>query len=214
MKKIYFLLIFTLVGCSPTKNVISPIKYKEDINVHIPKVAYIYWTPGKRVGSEVTQRFSSGSYGTLQNGSGGVGELLGSVIVAAIIQQHQKNNPSQYVNEYGKADQAVFITSLRDTLVHNNVFKKVELTSDLRKVSDKDVLISVYFKTARVTNSSNVTLTVNLLLKTAGKALCDKTYLVQNDPLKLKGFLEKKTDASQKLLTEIIEAIKQWVGGK
>ncbi|MBU0744377.1 MAG: hypothetical protein KKE11_03305 [Gammaproteobacteria bacterium] len=202
---------FFLAGCASPKNIIAPLKYQDDIKMHVPKNAYIYWISGKHVSKEKTSYAVSGS-----SGQGGIGEAVGSLIFAAIDNQNQKNNPSQYTHEYGKADAAVFITSLRDALTEQNVFKNTELVTNLDQVRSQDVLIKIYFKTARITDINNVTLTVTLSIKTGNKPAYEKTYLVQNDPdkaFKVKTFLEKKTDASQKLLTAIICGIKQWNEG-
>jgi len=197
---------FNLLGCAPTKVVIAPLRYNNDIGLHIAKTAHIHWTPGRRVSSEIPKYTPQGS-------GGGLAGLIVTAIDATIDHHQRKNHPSEYNNEYGKADETVFITSLRDTLDHQNVFKKIELTTDLNKVCPQDILIKIYFKTARVVDISDIKLTVNLSIKTGHRPSYEKTYLVQNDSYeisKARTFIEKKTEVSQKLLTEIINGIKQW----
>lgn len=207
MKKFLYLIVIitalSTIGCAPNKSVIPPLQYQDNIDMHVPKAAHIYWIPGKQVGHEK----SAGVYYANNNGLAGA---IGTLVVASIQNQHRKNNPSQYVYEYGKADEVVFITSLRDILEQKNIFKTVELTTDLNKVRPNDVLIKIYFKTARVHSFSDITLTVNLSIETNKKHKYERTYLVQNDSLKSKNFLEKKTEVSQKLLISIINGIQQW----
>lgn len=203
---------FSLTGCAPTRNVMSPLQYKDTIDIHVPKVAHIYWIPGKQVAGEV----QSGGYVTGSGNQGIVGALVGMAVLGVIDSHDRKHNPSKYVRDYGKADEAIFITSLRDTLERQDVFKKVELTTDLNKVGSKDVLIKVYFKTTRVNVRENnlITLTVNLLIQSGHQPQYERTYLIQNDPLVSKTLLERKTEVSQKLLTAVIGGIKQWHRGE
>jgi hypothetical protein len=198
----------TLTGCAPTKIVMPPLKHHEDIGLHIAKTAHIYWIPGRLIASE-KQKVYMGSTG----GGSGLAVLLVNAVEATIDHHQRKNHPSEYAYEYGKADEAVFITSLRDILAQQNVFKNVELTTDLNKVQAKDVLIKVYFKTARVIDLVDIKLSVVLSIKSGSRPVYERTYLAQNDPYhisKAKTFVERKTEASQKLLTEIIHGIKQW----
>lgn len=195
-----------LAGCAPTKNIIPPLKYRDDIGIHSSKTAHIQWIPGKMVGDEkITHSHSS-------NSNGGLGAIVSGLVITAIDNQQRKNNPSQYVNEYAKADEVVFITSLRDVLNEQNVFKNVELVTDLNNVKTKDVLIKIYFKSARVTKYSNITLMVQLTIQAGKKPPFERTYLAQNNhEEQYKNFVENKTSVSQRLLSDIINGIKQWL---
>lgn len=126
-----FLSAFILSGCAPKKNVIPKLRYQEDIGITVPKKACIYWVPGRRVGSEKASPTYSASY---SSGSSGAAGAVGSVAVTLLANmmqaQHKKNNPSQYTYEYGKADEVVFITSLKDILLEQNTFKDVELITN------------------------------------------------------------------------------------
>ena len=199
---------FILVGCAPSKVVIPPLQHNESIDIHVPKTAHVHWVPGKRVASEKpTYRSSS---------SNGLAGFAVDLIWGVADQQNRKNKPSEYSNEYGKADEVVFVTSLRDVLDQQNVFKKVKLTTDLSEVRPQDVLIKIYFKTARVVDISCNKLTVSLSIKAGNRALYERTYFVQNDPYgksKAKTFVEKKTEVSKKLLALVVNGIKQWHKG-
>jgi hypothetical protein len=211
MKKILYLFViisvFATIGCAPNKKVIPPLQYQNDINIHIPKIAHIYWIPGKQAGHELS---NSSAYSAPNNN--GLAGVIGTLVVASIQNQHRKNNPSQYIYEYGKADQVVFITSLKDILEQKNIFKSIDLVTSLDKINTKDVTIKIYFKTTRVTfiNDYTVNLSVNLAIQ-SGNRQYERTYFVQNEePAKSNDFLAKKTEVSQKLLTLIINGIQQW----
>lgn len=210
-----FFIGISLIGCTPNKNVIPALQYRDQINIHIPKKACIYWVPGKQVAHEL----STASENVSDLGGNGLARLIGDLIVISIQSQHRKNNPSQYILEYGKADEVVVITSLRDILERQNVFKSIELITDPSEVNARDVLIRIYFKTARVSRDRIVKLSVNLSIKTGNRSPYERTYLIQSDEetggiFKSKTFLEKKTEASQELLASIINGIKQWDEGK
>lgn len=212
--KIFYLpfLLFTLAGCTPTKNVIPPLRHNEDVGIHIAKTAYLHWIPGRQVASEKAMSTST-SYSANGQNNNGLAGLITSMMASAIENQYRKNRPSEYLYEYSKADEAVFITSLRDTLIQQSVFKNVELVTDTSKVSAKDVLIEIYFKTARVVDFEDIKLTVSLTIKSGNRPPYEKTYLTLNDPpetSKTKKFIEKKTEVSQKILTMIIDGIKKW----
>ena len=197
------------------KNVMPPLKYHDDIDIHVPKVAHIYWTPGKQAAHELSNNVS------MTTGGSGIAGLVGALVATSIQEHHRKNNPSQYLREYGKADEAVFITSLRDVLVEQDVFKNVELTNDLSKISPNDVVIKVYFKSTRITFKYDyiITLTVNLSIQANNRPLYERTFLIQNNTpepaftFKSKTFTEIKTEVSQKLLVSILNGIKQWHRG-
>ncbi|MEI8055664.1 MAG: hypothetical protein WCH10_06750 [bacterium] len=204
---------FFLVGCAPSKRVIPSLQYHDAIGMSIPKKAHIYWVPGKQASHEIPP---SAGY----SGNSGLAGLIVNLMFTSVESQHRKSNPSQYVLEYGKADEAVFLTSLRDVLEQQHVFKSVDLTTDISKVNANDVLIKIYFKTTRVTVNSGylIKLSVNLSIQTGRQPPYERTYLVQNDEsldgaFKSKGFLDKKTEVSQELLTLIINGIKQWYRG-
>jgi len=210
-----FFICFFLVGCAPTKKVMPPLQYHDAIDMSIPKKAHVYWMPGKQASHEIS------STAGVSSGNSGIAGMIGALVFTSIENQHRKNNPSQYVLEYGKADETVFLTSLRDVLEQQNVFKSVDLTTDISKVGSNDVLIKVYFKTTRVTCSRGylIKLSVNLSIKTGHEVPYERTYLVQNDnsldgAFTSKNFLEKKTEVSQELLTLVINGIKQWHRGK
>ncbi len=195
-----------LTACAPTKKVISTIKHTDEIGFHIAKNAYLQWIPGKQIAK--CQPKSAETYQSSGNQDYGLGGLLATIIVASVEHQQRKNNPSEYIFEYGKADEAVFMTSLRNALNEQQVFKNTELTSN-DKVSSQDILIKIFFKTTRVVGFNTLIVTAKMTILTNGKNVYERTYLVESGH-KLSKFIEIKTQVSKQLLADIIGGIKQW----
>ena len=177
------------------------IRYQEPIEFHVNKNAYLQWDIGKQYVSTVP---------TQTNRQGGIIEVL----VASAIDSHLRaKNPSQYEHSYGKAQQAIFMTSLKDTLAENHVFNAVELSTEPHQITPKEVLINIYFKNARVADGYHnykITLSVVLTITTHGKAPFTRTFLVENEDEGNKTFIDQQTDVSQKLMEKIIGGIKTW----
>jgi len=207
MKKIQiFLLIFgfgLMMGCG--KPVMPPLKYDEPIDFEVKKNAYLNWEFGKQYSGKVQ------SYDNCHNNSAG---LIGVLLVSAISSIDHANNPSRYTVSYGKAEQAIFMTSLRDILRKNHVFKQVELITDLASLTKKDVLVNVFFKTARVTSlggGQTITLSVEMIVTTNGKAPFKRTYLVKSDAQGFSpSFQDQQIDVSNRLLGKIIAGLQEW----
>lgn len=209
---VVLLLSFALVGCSSSRIIIDKLHYKNSIDLKVPNKAYIYWIPGEHNSHEV-QDYSVAS------GGGGLGGLVANLAIGVIKQQDKKNNPSKYFLEYGKADESVFITSLRNTLDAQGVFKTTDIITNLDQVNPSDVLITIYFKNTRIDHAGMVTLSAHMSIKTKNKQAFSRTYFVQSDDepkgfLHTKGLLEMKTESSQKLLALIINGIKQYYQGE
>lgn len=205
MKKIQFGLILIgmglLTGCA--HNAIMPsIQYNKVINFQVPKNAHLNWEVGKQYSGNIQTNYHQ------NNG------LVGALVCAAVNSVERTNHPSHYTLSYGKAEQAIFMTSLRDVLEQNHVFKKVELIADSRQVPQKDVLVNVFFKTARVSSPENnykITLSVEMIIETDKKAPFKRTYLVQSDAEGFNtSFGDQQIDASNRLLDKIMNGIEEW----
>lgn len=197
-------IIFSIVSCFGCAKPIMPsLKYNKPIDFHVAKNAYINWEIGKQHTSTIP---SSTSY----NNAG----LIGGLISAAVESVDRDRRPSLYMVSYGKAEQAIFMTSLKDTLSRNNVFKEVELITDPSSVRPQDVLINIYFKMARVGSPEKnykIVLSVEMSITTAGKAPYKRTYLAESAATGFgKGIIDQKIDASEKLLEKIILGIQEW----
>lgn len=189
------LLLLTACG-KPTPTCIT---YQKPICFNVNKSAVLQWDYGKQYDAQLPNTVQADS-------------LLGAVIANSIHSIDRANNPSRYSVAYGKAEQAVFMTSLRDVLRQNQVFKEVLLASETDRVVAKDALINIFFKTSRISSverNFKITLTVVLTITTHGKPIFTRTYLVQSEP---DGFLgnHTNTNVSTKLLDRIIAGIEEW----
>ncbi|TAK72071.1 MAG: hypothetical protein EPO11_10485 [Gammaproteobacteria bacterium] len=203
MKKIIFLLFIAiaLTACANSaEQVMPPVHYNDSITFHIPKKAYIYWELGEQYSSTAPQNM------------GGPG--LSGLAAAFIEAEEHQNNPSKYTYTYGKAQQAVFMTSLEDVFSDNHVFNNVELITDLKQVHSQDVLMKIYFKSTRVASYENnyqITLDVDMSIEVNRKLVFHRTYVVQSDNDKyFSTFKDQQTNVSQKLLVDIVKGVKQW----
>lgn len=191
--------ILLLTACA--KPIMQPLRYNKPIDFHIKKNAALLWEFGRQYSGTIP---SNNSY----NDNG----LIGAVVSSAIDSVDRTNNPSRYMLTYGKAEQAIFMTSFRDVLRQNDVFKDVELVSDAKSVSPSDVMIDVFFKTARVSSAMRdfrITLTVDLTITTQGKPPFKRTYLVQSSPDGT-SFVDQQHLVSTRLLEKLIGGLEEW----
>lgn len=207
MKKVSLILIglilfLVIAGCTPVaQQVMPPVEYKKAIDLHVKKNAYLNWEYGKEYAGK-SMMF-------------GPADPVGALLVTAIDNEAQRRNPDHYKFTYGKAQQAVFMTSLRDVLVEQNVFKNVSLTTASRKLNPNDVIITVKFRETRVANQNeffDMTLNVDLFIKTINEPVFKRTYVIKSSPSGLfgRGFKDQQTDVSQQLLDRIISGLSQW----
>lgn len=199
MKKIliiFITLILTACANKQANYIMPPLKYNGPV-VHINKNAYVYWRHGTILAGE---KFTTQS---------------DDLIVGIIQSQARRNNPSDYIYTYGKAQQAGFITNFRDVLKENHIFKDVEIITNPSDVKPGAVLIEINFKTTRVSGfeySNKVILTVEMKIA-SGKNTFIRTYLTESDEgteWKGKSFEEQIVDASEQMIAKLIGGIKQW----
>jgi hypothetical protein len=209
MRKLQALFLVAIVlflgGCTPmAEQVMPPLQYEQPVNFNVAKKAYLDWEVGKQYSSTQPVFISA---------SGG---LLGAVIATAIDSEERNRNPGRYTFTYGKAQQAVFMTSLKDTLEKNHTFNHIELTTEPQQVRAEDVLITIYFKRTRVASAQDnykIILDADFLIKTGGKIAFKRTYFVESKPGGLfspNNFKEQQTDVSQQLLGKVIAGIQAW----
>jgi hypothetical protein len=182
--------------------IMPPVTYDKPIDFQVKKNAVLRWEFGKQYD------------GTVPNYSQPNGGLIGAAVAASIRSDNEANNASGYTLSYGKAEQAIFMTSFRDVLRQNQVFKEVELVGETAAVSNKDVLIDVFFKTARVSSvekNYRITLTVTMTINSQGKLPFNRTYLVQSNAQGYGiSFIEQQEDVSKRLLEKLILGIEEW----
>lgn len=206
------LLFFTLMlavlflsGCtSAAEQVMPPLQYAQPVDFHIKKNAYLNW--------EVGAQYSSTAPISVPYNAG----IAAALVTSAIDSEERHRNPGRYIFTYGKAQQAVFMTSLKSALAQNKVFSNVELAADPQKVMPKDVLITINFKSTRVADASNnyqIILDADMVITTQGKPTFKRNYFVTSDAggvFSGKSFKEQQTDVSMQLLNKIIAGVKQW----
>jgi hypothetical protein len=195
-------LISFLTACNPSspEDVMPSVPYTGSVKTHTNKVAYLNWQIGRQ------QTESDPTFISPQEG------ILGAIIISSIDSAERKRNPGQYNYSFSKAQQAVFMTSLRDALVSHKVFKQVHLITQPSITNKNDVLITVYFKSTHARASSDnyiVSLDTVLNVKVKNKPMFERTYFVQSDPdtTQDKSFRGQQLDASKKLLNQIIDGI-------
>jgi len=207
MKKILFLsaLVLSISACAPVpQQVMRPLQYQHNIALHVPQKAYLYWHPG------IQESSTAPNHASARDG------ILGAAMDAVIDSEMHKSNPSRYTFTYGKTQQVVFMTSLKDILEEQHVFTDVILTSDVRQASPDDVLIQVYFRNTKVLGAETnyrIVLDVDMSIDTENKSSFKRTYLIESKKtgfFSMKSFKEQQTDASQQLLIKVIAGIKQW----
>ncbi len=206
MKKTKILLAMistVLLSACGTKPIMPPLQYTKPIGFTVNKSACLNWEVGKQYSSEIPNYNSSGQ-----------DSAIGNLVLAAIDSNARARNPSHYQYTYGKAEQAIFMTSLKRVLEENRVFKHVKLTMDPRQVNAKDVWINIFFKRTRVADASRnfkVTLSVELIISANDKPTFKRTYLVESDVERSgHGFVDQQTDVSQELLDKVISGIREW----
>lgn len=200
------LLALLLAGCvtPPAEQLMPPLKYKQPINFHIPKQAYLYWKAGTQ--------YSAVEPASIPTSSG----LLENIVAAAITNEQRRSNPGAYTYAYGKAAQAVFMTSLKDILAAKNVFDRVELVAEPRSLKSNEASITVDFKSTRVSGDEHykIILDVNVVIASPGKTSLNRNYLLESDPKEkiftARSFKEQQQDVSKQLLYKVISAIGEW----
>lgn len=197
MKRNYlFFLAACLVllgGCA--KPIMPAIEYNKPIDLQVNRHAALYWEEGKQ---------SSSTVAATNNNS-----LVGSIAESI----DRQNNPSRYQLSYGKAEQAIFITSFRNILNKQQVFKEVELVTDPSTANPKDVLVTLYFRSTRVSSPERgyqISLSVDMTVKALGKPTFMRTYFVKSDDNCGGSFQEQQNKVSIKLVENLIAGLKQW----
>ncbi len=199
------LLLALLMGCA--KPIMPPLEYNQPIDIQVNKNACLNWNCGKEYASAVPTQYNTNS------------GVVGLLVSSAVDSVGRANNPSRYTMSYGKAEQVIFMTSLRDVLEKNQVFNQVCLGGDSVSSGANAVLIEVFFKSARVASPErgyNITLTVDLNIQANGRAPFKRTYVVQSGIGSGLGstFCAQQTEVSTRLLKAIIKGIEDWYSFK
>jgi len=199
----YFVLVIGLMfltACG-TKPIMPPVKYDKPIDFHVKKNALLKWELGKQYAGTIPSQ--------TQQGNG----LIGALAMATMDSIDRNNNPSRYTVSYGKAEQAIFMTSFKDVLQQNQVFKSVELIHEAKSPSANEVLIDIFFKSSRTSGASQnfrITLTVMMTITTRNGSTFQRTYLVQSEPEISSSFVDQQSGVSKRLLEKLVGGIEEW----
>ena len=195
------LLLVGLTACSTSspEDVMPTVTYAGKVSVHSKQSAQLYWQTGKQAveSDPSTMVISTG--------------LVGAVVATSFDTLDRERNPGKYNFSFGKAQQAVFMTSLRDVLVQQKVFQDTQLVTALPKAAANQTLITVYFKSTRAEPASGdyqVTLDVVLRVQSKQKPAFERTYFVQSDlNAKDTSYKGQQLDASKKLMQQLLSGI-------
>lgn len=198
----------TACGTPPAEQVMSPVTYDKPINVHVNKKANLYWQTGSQ------QISTEPSYSNNMSVGGSLPIAMASQAMRAAIETHvRKNNPGRFTYVYGKPQQAVFMTSLKDILQHKKVFTDVEFVTDKTTVNPKDVFIIINFKSTRVLDAElenrRIVLDVEMTIQSDKKPVFTRTYVVQSSD-EVSGFKAQQEDVSKRLMEKVMKGITQW----
>jgi hypothetical protein len=111
---------------------------------------------------------------------------------------------------YNKAQQTVFMTSLKDELTQQQTFKNIDLVPTAPKAAAMPI-ITIYFKSTYVsdrTEGSQVTLDTVLRIEAPNQPIFTKTYLVTSD--QSGSFKTKMQTVSTSLLDKVLKGIDDW----
>lgn len=201
---LFSILLLGLTACttSSPEDVMPSVPYTgKAVNIHSNNTAQLYWQVGKQaVETDPSVIVNSG--------------LIGALVVTSIDAADRQHNPGKYNFSFGKAQQAVFMTSLRDALVAEKVFKETQIVTAPSSLTAKQTRITIYFKSTRAEPASGayqVTLDVELRVETPNKPTFQRTYFVQSDPDTAKdtSYKGQQLDASKKLMQQLMQGISQ-----
>jgi uncharacterized lipoprotein YajG len=206
--KILILLVIALffaTACTPmAEEVMSPLQYKKPVAFKVDKNADLSWQSGK----ENTSMQAI-------NVSGNTG-LLGAVVTSSIGEAERQHNPARYTMRYGAAQEVVFMTSLKNILEKNLVFRRTEITTEPQKVNPQDVLIDINFKNSSVKGfdtNYQIALDVDMTITTKGKPAFARNYKVESSAtgfFSFNSFKDHQAQVSQKLLDAVMADIEKW----
>lgn len=209
MKKLSLLfVILSLFACStPAEQVMSPVSYDKAISTRVAKNAALHWQSGTE------QKSVEPIYVSKSNVGGSLPIAVASHTVQGALETvGREKAPQRFTYSYSKQQKAVFMTSLKNTLDNNDVFKQTMFVTDVKQVPADDVLININFKNTRVLDSDynhKIILNVEMTIKSANKPVFTRNYVVESSD-DVSGFKAQQTDVSKRLLDKVIKGITQW----
>lgn len=194
-----------LIACTPpTSQLMGPVQYKQPVTFSSNKSALIYWDYGKIIPAEIPPDASSDI------------NPAGALLNVFIQSQKEKYDRDDIMVSYGKAQQVIFLTSLRDILMQRGAFKDVNIIVKPQKPNAQQVLISLDFVKSQVIRAQDdfpISLTVHMVVKNSVKTLYDQTFTIKPDPSiwsKLfHNFKDSQQYASQMLMKKVMSVVSQ-----
>lgn len=193
------------MACTPpTSQLMGPVQYKPSIPFSSNKTALLYWDYGKIIPAEIPA--------DTQDQSSPANALLAMFVQS----EKEKYDRNGIMVSYGKAQQVIFLTSLRDVLLRRGAFSDVKIVDKPQKPNAKQVLISLNFIKSQVLRAQGdfpIELTVQMTVQNNVKTLYKQTFDIKPDPSIWSKFFynfkDSQTYASQMLMEKIITVLNQ-----
>ena len=206
MKKILLVLLCaaSLAACTPpTEQLMSPVQLKQPITFSSKKDALIYWDYGKITSAEVQADTNDLS--------------PGGMLISAIIQSNkEQHDQDDILIRYGKAQQVIFLTSLRDILQKRGIFSDAKIIVKPQKPKANQVIIGLNFIDSKVLEAKNgypIHLVVQLTIQDNKGMLYNKTFTIQPDKSiwskMFNDFEDSQEYTSDQLMKHIVTALNQ-----
>lgn len=110
---------------------------------------------------------------------------------------------------YSKAEQVVFVTSVRDVLKKNRVFKNVNITPIQKKLKNNEIQITLFFKKTEIEHTLLAdSVKIDLIISVRGVhgEIFKRYYFSRAD----KVFFKSLEMASQQLMNDIVHDLAEW----
>jgi hypothetical protein len=188
---------------SPAQKPMPMVEYNQPVDMRFDQPAVLVYHTGEVISSRyvVQPAYSS--------------NLAANVLAAVISNEIQKKYSDRYIYQYGQEQQKVFMTSLRDVLLKNHVFKTVEFVDDEKKIRPHQVMIIVDFTRTRVGSQERglpILLKGNIIIKCEDQVF-QKPFFIHNaneDARRSWSFQARTVDVSQQLMEKVCKTIKLW----
>jgi hypothetical protein len=184
----------------PAHQVMAKVSVKpEQVDFHVNKKASLIWQQGEVIAADG---------GHVNPNSGG--DIIADFAMMAFDAVQVANDPLRFKYAYGKPQQVVVMTSLRENLERAKVFTDLNMVADESEVGTGRVKIIVAFIKTRVgceLDSFPIYLTVKLTIKDGKRIFVRKFFVYSTEQ---HSFKEQQANVSQQLMDGMVKAIKEW----
>lgn len=191
-------------GTAPTSQLMPPVTTSQPLTLKTNKTAILYWDYGKIISAEVDQQ---NLFDVMP---------VGMLIHAADQAHEEQYDQNDLIINYGKAEQVVFMTSLRDILVQSGAFKKVILSAESKPLAANQWLISLNFKKSIVLKGNDgypIELDVVMTVSDAKGQLAAKEFIIKPKNTLFSDMFDNFKDAqvyaSSQLMNEVVTELNQ-----